>query len=335
MVGVTTLLTSLAFNDYCFCIVPFLYTFPTMVLSIFEIAVIVRANMRKGSYSLKSSFYIIFAIDTVWRIIMPITFFLCMRMPQVPMFYDYLYSLGEVYNFWTQFVPVLTYYCMFACEWMNLLLTFNRFTVFWLKHKYTVFWRRNLKWLLLVFLSIPLAPSLPLFTEIFTLFHYDFGQLTWDHKIKPKWSNSNSAMLMFGLTAVPALVMNIWLCLKLIKSRREGNLTSTSGKTDFRLWVLTALMFVLTFITTFIQLTFNIPGLGDYMFAHFTQVMYIQFALFDITVLSPSWIILWTSSTFRAELRATITFRKVHHNIGDQTSGVHSQVRTSFVRVNG
>uniref|UniRef100_A0A7E4ZRB1 Serpentine receptor class gamma n=1 Tax=Panagrellus redivivus TaxID=6233 RepID=A0A7E4ZRB1_PANRE len=82
-------------------------------------------------------------------------------------------------------------------------------------------------------------------------------------------------------------------------------------------------MFVFMFSSAVIKLAFNIPG----MYTYYVQLMYIQNVILDVTVLGPSWFILWTSKTFREELLSAVTFFK--NQDGDDESRSQFQSRTS------
>uniref|UniRef100_A0A7E4V3B5 Serpentine receptor class gamma n=1 Tax=Panagrellus redivivus TaxID=6233 RepID=A0A7E4V3B5_PANRE len=296
---------ALTFTDYWFVIIPALYNLLTILISLVEVVIIIRASFKKEKTTFKSSFYQIFAVDTVLRITEAVCFFMNCRMEIAPMFHEYFASLVETYNFWTQLVPILMYYTAFACQWMNLVLTFNRFTVFWMKAKYAVFWKRHTLRITIIALVIPLAPTIPMWTECFAIYLDEWNFVSWDHKIHPAWSNSDSAMAMFVPSAFPALVMNLWMTAKLVGS---SSVAAKATRSDKRLWVLTLSMFLFNLLTTTVQFLFNI----EIVAANYLLVMHAQTIFFDLTVLLPSWVILWTSASFRSEVVFVTTFGKVH-----------------------
>uniref|UniRef100_A0A7E4ZXG2 Serpentine receptor class gamma n=1 Tax=Panagrellus redivivus TaxID=6233 RepID=A0A7E4ZXG2_PANRE len=167
-------------------------------------------------------------------------------------------------------------------------------------------------------MAIPLAPTVPLWTECFSIYLDEYGGVSWDHQIRPAWSNSNSAMLMFILNGMPSFTLNVWMCAKLIGS--SPNLIKTT-RADKRLWILTLSMFIFTFFHTSIQFLFNIDGVSDYYF----EIMHVQVVLFDITTLLPSWIILWTSASFRRQVLSMMSFYKVQLT---ETEDTHSNVQS-------
>uniref|UniRef100_A0A7E4UU80 Serpentine receptor class gamma n=1 Tax=Panagrellus redivivus TaxID=6233 RepID=A0A7E4UU80_PANRE len=212
----------------------------------------------------------------------------------VPMFK----ALGNVQNFWTNVPPFLTYYGTYSCELIGLCLTFNRMTVFLLKNKYASFWRCNLKYFIAVAILVPLIPTIPIFTHQYAIYELPSGVITWDKLAKLKWKTSYSSLCIFAITCVPSLIINLWLCTKLVTGHAYGDSASPTAGTDFRLWILTVVMFLATVVQTIVQLSFNIPGVDDY----YLYIMCVQFAVVDLTSVGPSWAILWTSSIFRSEV---------------------------------
>uniref|UniRef100_A0A7E4UTX2 Serpentine receptor class gamma n=1 Tax=Panagrellus redivivus TaxID=6233 RepID=A0A7E4UTX2_PANRE len=297
------------FKDYYFVIIPALYTMFSLMLSIYEIGIIIKARIfPKNTYEtvFASAFYQMYAIEAVFRGFLAIGYFITCRLVLAPMFFETFNAMGEVYNFWTQFLPISMYYCGYVCQCINLAMTLNRFSAFWIV-SYTTFWKRHLWWIMSVAIAVPMVPTAFQWQYHYSIFKYRDESIAWDHRINPTWGVNYSDSAMFLLTSVPTLILNVVIIKKIMVNRL---LRSITPAVEIRLWILTAITFGLMSMGTVSKLIFIVPEFD----LHYVYIMYAQNVIFDVTVLGPSWFLLWTSKTFRSEVMGPVTFARAATN---------------------
>uniref|UniRef100_A0A7E4ZZA3 Serpentine receptor class gamma n=1 Tax=Panagrellus redivivus TaxID=6233 RepID=A0A7E4ZZA3_PANRE len=227
------------------------YSIPSYTLYILELLLI---NCKFfGNKKYRGSFYKIFTVNVIIQLTCNFGYFINFRAGAAPIFM-HLYTAG--YSFFSVFVSFVTYYATFYVLIGSLLMTFNRFTIFLLKHRYEEFWRRYLWPFIIVSLMLPCFLLWHIFLTQMSIIYQDGRGFTINHATKLSyWSSSRSGFIVFFATAPLALALNIYMCKQLMAQRLRKKGNDVAKKSDVQLFLVTIVTFVIQSCNSGIQNT--------------------------------------------------------------------------------
>uniref|UniRef100_A0A7E4VC56 Serpentine receptor class gamma n=1 Tax=Panagrellus redivivus TaxID=6233 RepID=A0A7E4VC56_PANRE len=128
-------------------------------------------------------------------------------------------------------VPMIFMFLGFGSAWsgqlLNAMISFNRFSVIYLKMKYAPFWKKNLKYFLLASVVVPFLMTFQFFVSQPAILLYNetnpkMGYYLMERIEKPIYSKSGRAALLFAFTGVSSFCMNCYVLNQLIKRKKSS-----------------------------------------------------------------------------------------------------------------
>uniref|UniRef100_A0A7E4VCD1 Serpentine receptor class gamma n=1 Tax=Panagrellus redivivus TaxID=6233 RepID=A0A7E4VCD1_PANRE len=193
------------------------------------------------------------------------------RILGAPVFLSFVESLPTDGAFPMVFA-FLGYGSIYCGQCLNALLSFNRFSVIYLKANYVDFWKKYLKYFLIAAFTIPILMTIQFtVTQPAILFYLDsepqMGYYLKERVSKPIYNKSARSAVLFGFTGVCAFCMDIYVLKHLMKHRqktkaRVGITVAVSmsdlSPTNARFLAFNLLIFGCECMVAFIQVGFTV-----------------------------------------------------------------------------
>uniref|UniRef100_A0A7E4VCP5 Serpentine receptor class gamma n=1 Tax=Panagrellus redivivus TaxID=6233 RepID=A0A7E4VCP5_PANRE len=128
-------------------------------------------------------------------------------------------------------VPMIFMFLGYGSIWsgqlLNAMISFNRFSVIYLKMKYAPFWKKNLKYFLIASVLVPFLMSVQFFVSQPAILLYDktnpkVGYYLMERVDKAIYSKSGRSALLFAFTGVSSFCMNCYVLNQLIKRKKSS-----------------------------------------------------------------------------------------------------------------
>ena len=242
-------------------LLPLIYMIPTYVLYIIELFTMF---INRAGTKFAGSFFNIWVSSAINNLICSILYYLAYRGTKAPSLYGF-YSILPEYGFFTTLILFIVYLTGAAQSFFDLLVCFNRFTIFAFKAKYGNFWKNYCKYLLFLCLLIPTLTSWEAWFFEVELFPVNSS----DHSQGFSWTSTNPGAVPWMsvpmivsvtvvITASLSFIMNSYVCWFLVKQSKVKNTKKLVSNHDMKLFLYNLLIFVTQLIQLFLQVSFDL-----------------------------------------------------------------------------
>uniref|UniRef100_A0A7E4VZF7 Serpentine receptor class gamma n=1 Tax=Panagrellus redivivus TaxID=6233 RepID=A0A7E4VZF7_PANRE len=159
------------------------------------------------------------------------------------------------------------------------------------------------------------------------------GMYSWDHSARLSWwSSSRSSTVVFFVTLLPSLTMNLYvsyfLCQKQKQTRSSVDRVKSSDK---QLFFFTVTVFIAQMFNFGIQFMFTFSAFRAFAYE---DLIIIQFYTMDVAMLFPAWSLLLTSREFRKHFMELLGLRSLATEIEVSTMSTSQPKSVAYNHAN-
>uniref|UniRef100_A0A7E4VEE8 Serpentine receptor class gamma n=1 Tax=Panagrellus redivivus TaxID=6233 RepID=A0A7E4VEE8_PANRE len=163
--------------------------------------------------------------------VMDLTIYYQGRLLGAPIYLDFVEAIptdGAV----PMILMFIGYGSIYCGQLLNAMISFNRFSVIYLKANYVEFWKKYLKLFLLFAFVIPLCLTIQFTVTQPAMLLYDesdpkLGYYLKERINKPIYDKSIRSVILFGFTGVSSLCMNCYVLKHLMQHRKKTDHSHT------------------------------------------------------------------------------------------------------------
>ncbi|KAE9551187.1 hypothetical protein FO519_005600 [Halicephalobus sp. NKZ332] len=283
--------------------------------------------VRKSRKNFQTSFYYIFAFSAFNNMAFNWLYYFFMRLMAATMYNKFFSQFVGKPNFLYTFFYMIYFNCSFAHCMLDCLLSFNRFSVLMLTTNYKFFWRRYLRYFIILIFLLPFIFNWHYLVNTVVVISFEapygmaypaitnFSSIAWI-------DSTRSGTIVYSVCTIASFLMNLYVSYHVFYKRTVSSNDKEQNSQNRKMLIYSLCVFFTEFLCF---LTQAIPAISANQ--TLTNIIWrYQFIFYDTSACMPPWFMVFTNSKLRLELIELITVTGYDRGAVSSVKGTISSV---------